>query len=99
MSRTKGKAQEKFQVLVAPQGVGKSSTAAFLSYAEAKALVTKSGVKTVGEFHKWRRPAGMPSNPTQAYEYSGWQSWSKFLGITLSAPITLTTVELNHAER
>lgn len=108
MSRTKGKAQEKYRVLVAPQGVGKSTALAiqtlgraereFLPYAEAKALVTKSGVKTIEQFHKWQRPAAFPANPTAVYKYSGWQSWSEFLSPAPTPTKKIFTLELNHAE-
>ena len=52
----------------------------WLSYAEARRIVQKAGIKTWKEFRAWKHPVGVPSNPDTTYKGKGWKSYPEFLG-------------------
>lgn len=63
----------------------KKEESAWLSYDEAKHLISKYNLRSVGEFisfSKSRKIEGVPSCPDRHYTNKGtWKNWKDFLGI------------------
>ncbi|MFM8316798.1 MAG: hypothetical protein ACKOAV_00290, partial [Bacteroidota bacterium] len=62
----------------------------FMTYLEAKKLVSKFKLKTQNEFKIFcqspNRPPDLPTNPNSTYKNSGWISFGEFLGTGTVAP-------------
>ena len=63
----------------------------FLSYEEAKAIVSKLKIIKISSFITWLqsidKPRKMPSNPKEYYAGKGWISWADFLGTNVGAHV------------
>ncbi len=56
----------------------------FISFQEAKKIITPLNLKSLSEFKVWcksgKRPVEFPSNPNIKYKNQGWKGWDDFLG-------------------
>jgi hypothetical protein len=64
--------------------LGTGRTRDWRPFVEARAETRKLGIKNFKEWQVFcasgNRPAGIPSNPNDAYKHSGWVSWGDWLG-------------------
>ena len=58
----------------------KRRATSFLLFTKARALARKQGFRNTKEFQVWRKPEGMPSEPSEVYVDSGWSGFGDFLG-------------------
>jgi hypothetical protein len=58
----------------------------FRSFADARAYARNLGLKSIAEWHAFRRqdafPDDIPTNPNIAYRSKGWDCWGDWLGTT-----------------
>jgi len=61
-------------------GNGNAYRGTFLSFTKARALARTQHFTGEVEFKNWKRPEGMPSDPSKYYKDSGWRGMKNFIG-------------------